>query len=108
MASGELVRQGSSAAGEGGWKRMSVMGWEAAGRTGSSGCGQFEKISATSISARRSTKSPGRLRAVFQTKRPLESTETGAKKVTQGGMSRRPRPILAAAAMKFSWLLRVV
>ena len=26
--------------------------------------------------------------------------DTGAKKVTQGGMSRRPRPILAAAARK--------
>ena len=43
------------------------------------------------------------LRAPFQTKRPSASSETGAKKVTQGGMSRRPSPSLDAAARKFSW-----
>jgi hypothetical protein len=43
-----------------------------------------------------------------QRKRPFASSDTGAKNVTQGEMSRRPSPILAAAARKFSCVLRVV
>src|SRR5450756_2135144 len=76
------------------------------GRAGSSGWAQFDNTRTTFISARRSTKSPGRLRPAFQTKHPLASTETGAKKVTHDGMSRRPSPTLAAAARKFSCVLR--
>src|SRR5258708_21802654 len=85
---------------------MSVTGAETEGRAGSSGCAQFDNTKTTFISARRSTKSPGRLRLAFQRKRPFSSTETDAKNVTHGGMSRTPSPTLAAAARKFSCALR--
>ena len=73
---------------------ISVAGPAAAGRAGSSGCAQFDATTIRFISARRSTKSPARLRPCFQRKRPASSSDTGAKNVTQGGMSRTPSPIL--------------
>src|SRR5882757_6860779 len=106
MASGDPVRQGSSAAACGMRWRTSTTGWAADGRAGSSGCAQFDNTRIAFISARRSTKSPGCLRSWFQTKQPFSSSETGAKNVTQGGMSRTPSPTSAAPAIKLSWVLR--
>src|SRR5258708_32505705 len=106
MVSGEMDLQGSSGVAGGARCRMSVTGPEIEGRAGLSGCAQFDSAKTTFISARRSTKSPGRLRLAFQRKRPFSSTETDAKNVTHGGMSRKPSPTLAAAARKFSCGLR--
>src|SRR3981081_2406997 len=108
MISADVVLRGSSWAGGGGRGRLNVVDPEAAGRAGSSGCAQFDSTNTRFISARRSTKSIDRFRPEFQRKRPFASSETGAKNVTQGGMSRRLSPILAAALRKFSCVFREV
>src|SRR6516164_4112034 len=102
VASGDAVRQGSSAAAAATRWLISVTGPVAAGRAGSSEWEQFDATMIIFISARRSTKSPALLRPSCQRNRPASSNETGAKNVTQGGMSLTSSPILEAAARKFS------
>ena len=62
------------------------MAFAPAGRAGSSGCGQFDTTRTRFISARKSTKSPAFLRALFHLNRPVLSSETGfdSVKVTIG------------------------
>src|SRR5580698_5556142 len=105
MPSGEAVRHRSPSLAAGTRCLISVTGLPA-DCEGLSGCAQLEAATIRFISARRSTKSPGRLRPSFQRKRPASSSATGAKNVMHGEMSRTPSPILEMAARKFSCVLR--
>src|SRR3984957_16786415 len=105
MPSGEAVRHRSSLFAAGTRCLISVTA-PPPDCEGLSGCAQLETATIRFISARRSTKSPARLRPSFQRKRPASSSATGAKNVMQGEISRTPSPILETAARKFSCVLR--